>query len=213
MPFATLDRVGLLEHVDKRADALSGGQRQRVGIARALQQDPDVLLVDEPTASLDPKTSRQIMRLIGEVCAERGLAAVVNIHDVALAQMFLERIVGSACRRRRLTMAHPARLTPGRSLRGSTAKRTGRPSMRARRGRRPAQDRRRADPADRPWAEGSMTAATYPDTWRRPPFIAKSNLAMGDLWRCALVPRPRIQLRRGELGARRRRLGACRRGC
>lgn len=92
--FATLDRVGLLEHVDKRADALSGGQRQRVGVARALLQNPDVLLIDEPTASLDPKTSRQIMRLIVEVCAERGLAAVVNIHDVALAQMFLERIVG-----------------------------------------------------------------------------------------------------------------------
>jgi phosphonate transport system ATP-binding protein len=92
--FATLDRVGLLEHVDKRADALSGGQRQRVGVARALLQNPDVLLIDEPTASLDPKTSRQIMRLIGEVCTERGLAAVVNIHDVALAQMFLQRIVG-----------------------------------------------------------------------------------------------------------------------
>jgi phosphonate transport system ATP-binding protein len=92
--FATLDRVGLTEHVDKRADALSGGQRQRVGIARALVQDPDMLLVDEPTASLDPKTSRQIMRLICEVCAERQLAAIVNIHDVNLAQMFVQRIVG-----------------------------------------------------------------------------------------------------------------------
>jgi phosphonate transport system ATP-binding protein len=92
--FATLDRVGLMEHVDKRADALSGGQRQRVGIARALVQDPDMLLVDEPTASLDPKTSRQIMRLICELCAERNLAAIVNIHDVNLAQMFVQRIVG-----------------------------------------------------------------------------------------------------------------------
>ncbi len=92
--FATLDRVGLMEHVDKRADALSGGQRQRVGIARALVQDPDMLLVDEPTASLDPKTSRQIMRLICEVCAERQLAAIVNIHDVNLAQMYVQRIVG-----------------------------------------------------------------------------------------------------------------------
>ncbi|MDX3804948.1 MAG: phosphonate ABC transporter ATP-binding protein [Bosea sp. (in: a-proteobacteria)] len=92
--FAVLERVGLIDHVDKRADELSGGQRQRVGIARALVQEPDILLVDEPTASLDPKTSRQIMRLLVEVCAERGLAAVVNIHDVALAQMFVQRIVG-----------------------------------------------------------------------------------------------------------------------
>ncbi|MEZ5661051.1 MAG: phosphonate ABC transporter ATP-binding protein [Burkholderiaceae bacterium] len=92
--FRLLDRVGLLAMVDKRADELSGGQRQRVGIARALIQQPRLLLVDEPTASLDPKTSRQIMRLICELCAERGLAAVINIHDVALAQMFVQRIVG-----------------------------------------------------------------------------------------------------------------------
>jgi phosphonate transport system ATP-binding protein len=92
--FALLDRVGLMDQVDKRADALSGGQRQRVGIARALIQEPDLLLVDEPTASLDPKTSRQVMRLLIEVCSERGLATIVNIHDVGLAQMFLPRIVG-----------------------------------------------------------------------------------------------------------------------
>ena len=79
---------------DKRADELSGGQRQRVGIARALIQNPDLLLIDEPTASLDPKTSRQIMRLITELCTERKLAAIINIHDVALAQMFAQRIVG-----------------------------------------------------------------------------------------------------------------------
>ncbi|MEO0619786.1 MAG: phosphonate ABC transporter ATP-binding protein [Pseudomonadota bacterium] len=92
--FRLLDRVGLLAMCDKRADALSGGQRQRVGIARALIQNPELLLVDEPTASLDPKTSRQIMRLISELCRERGLAAIINIHDVMLAQMFAERIVG-----------------------------------------------------------------------------------------------------------------------
>jgi phosphonate transport system ATP-binding protein len=92
--YALLDRVGLLAHADKRADALSGGQRQRVGIARALAQEPDLLLVDEPTASLDPKTSRQIMRLITEVCVERGLPAIVNIHDVPLAKQFMQRIVG-----------------------------------------------------------------------------------------------------------------------
>jgi phosphonate transport system ATP-binding protein len=92
--FRLLDRVGLSEMVDKRADELSGGQRQRVGIARALIQGPELLLVDEPTASLDPKTSRQIMRLICELCTERGLAAIINIHDVMLAQLFAERVVG-----------------------------------------------------------------------------------------------------------------------
>ena len=92
--FRLLDRVGLKEMCDKRADELSGGQRQRVGIARALIQNPELLLVDEPTASLDPKTSRQIMRLVCELCRERGLAAIINIHDVLLAQMFAERVVG-----------------------------------------------------------------------------------------------------------------------
>lgn len=92
--YRLLDRVGLLHMADKRADELSGGQRQRIGICRALIQDPALLLVDEPTASLDPKTSRQIMRLIVELCQERKLAAIINIHDVALAKMFCERVVG-----------------------------------------------------------------------------------------------------------------------
>lgn len=92
--YLLLERVGLGGMENKRADALSGGQRQRVGIARALMQSPKLLLVDEPTASLDPKTSRQIMRLILELCQERGLAAIVNIHDVVLATEFLPRIVG-----------------------------------------------------------------------------------------------------------------------
>ena len=92
--FRLLERVGLDHMANKRADELSGGQRQRVGICRALIQNPELLLVDEPTASLDPKTSRQIMRLIKELCAERKLSAIINIHDVMLAQMFAERIVG-----------------------------------------------------------------------------------------------------------------------
>lgn len=92
--YALLDRVGLVDHASKRADALSGGQRQRVGIARALEQDPELLLIDEPTASLDPKTSRQIMRLLIEICNERQLPAIINIHDVVLARQFTERIIG-----------------------------------------------------------------------------------------------------------------------
>jgi phosphonate transport system ATP-binding protein len=89
-----LERVGLSDQIDKRADALSGGQRQRVGIARALAQEPDLLLVDEPTASLDPRNARDIMELLTEICRERRLAAIVNIHDVGLARRFLPRIVG-----------------------------------------------------------------------------------------------------------------------
>jgi phosphonate transport system ATP-binding protein len=92
--YRLLERLGLEAFYDQRADQLSGGQRQRVGIARALIQDPQLLLIDEPTASLDPKTSRQIMRLICELCEERHLAAIINIHDVVLAQMFVQRIVG-----------------------------------------------------------------------------------------------------------------------
>lgn len=94
LALALLERVGLGGAEDKRADALSGGQRQRVGIARALAQEPELLLVDEPTASLDPKTSRQIMRLLVEVALERGLAVVINIHDVPLAQRFAGRVAG-----------------------------------------------------------------------------------------------------------------------
>ena len=91
--FELIDRVGLTGRHDDRADALSGGQRQRVGIARALMQKPDLLLVDEPTASLDPKTSRQIMRLIVELAHERGTPALVNIHDVVLAQASADRVI------------------------------------------------------------------------------------------------------------------------
>ncbi|MBT8329342.1 MAG: phosphonate ABC transporter ATP-binding protein [Desulfofustis sp.] len=94
--YELLDRVGLMDNCNSRADALSGGQRQRVGIARALMQRPKLLLVDEPTASLDPKTSRQIMRLIVELAEERGTPALINIHDVELARSFADRIIGLA---------------------------------------------------------------------------------------------------------------------
>jgi phosphonate transport system ATP-binding protein len=92
--FALLERVGLSGYQSTRADALSGGERQRVGISRALMQQPDLLLVDEPTASLDPKTSRQIMRILVELAHERGTPALVNMHDVSLAQSFADRVIG-----------------------------------------------------------------------------------------------------------------------
>jgi len=92
--YRTLARVGLAGFENKRADELSGGQRQRVGIARALVQRPQILLVDEPTSSLDPRTSETVMALITELAAEDGIPALVNIHDVPLARAFAKRIVG-----------------------------------------------------------------------------------------------------------------------
>jgi phosphonate transport system ATP-binding protein len=92
--FELLERVGLGEFATRRADALSGGQRQRVGIARAVMQSPRLLLADEPTSSLDPRTSVEIMSLMRDIAAERDIPVIINIHDVALAKRFATRIVG-----------------------------------------------------------------------------------------------------------------------
>ena len=94
--FQLLDAVGLSEFATARADRLSGGQRQRVGIARALMQAPDLMLADEPTSSLDPKTSVEIMELIARRAGERDIPVIVNIHNVELARGFADRIVGMA---------------------------------------------------------------------------------------------------------------------
>lgn len=94
--FSLLDTVGLGGFASQRADALSGGQRQRVGIARALMQRPQLLLADEPTSSLDPKTSVEIMELLTEQGSAQGIPVIVNIHDVELARRYATRIVGMA---------------------------------------------------------------------------------------------------------------------
>jgi phosphonate transport system ATP-binding protein len=92
--FELLDTVGLAAHAQARADSLSGGQRQRVGIARAMMQQPQLLLADEPTSSLDPKTSVEIMSLMKSLSDAHGFPVIVNIHNVELARRFADRVVG-----------------------------------------------------------------------------------------------------------------------
>ncbi len=92
--YEILDRVGLEGMENKRVDELSGGQRQRVGIARAVIQQPKILLVDEPTSSLDPETSGTVMQLLTDIAAERDVPVLINIHEVDLAIEHADRIVG-----------------------------------------------------------------------------------------------------------------------
>jgi phosphonate transport system ATP-binding protein len=92
--FDLMERVGIAHYADKRADELSGGERQRVGVIRALMQQPEILLADEPTASLDPKTSEQIMTLLRDLASELKLPVIINIHNVNEAKEFSDRIVG-----------------------------------------------------------------------------------------------------------------------
>ncbi len=94
--FEILDRVGLAGFENNRADELSGGQRQRVGIARAVIQDPKIMLVDEPTSSLDPETSRDVMDLLTEIARDEEIPVLINIHEVELAVAYADRIVGLA---------------------------------------------------------------------------------------------------------------------
>jgi phosphonate transport system ATP-binding protein len=92
--FDLLETVGLAAFAQARADSLSGGQRQRVGIARAMMQQPKLLLADEPTSSLDPKTSVEIMGLMEKLSEAHGFPVIINIHNVELARRFADRVVG-----------------------------------------------------------------------------------------------------------------------
>ena len=89
-----LDRVGLADRAFQRADTLSGGQQQRVAIARAMMQRPEVLLADEPVASLDPESSHQVMELIKRVADEENLTVLCSLHQVDLALTWGDRIIG-----------------------------------------------------------------------------------------------------------------------
>lgn len=88
-----LEKVGLEAEIYKRADELSGGQKQRVGVCRALAQNPELILADEPIASLDPKSSAVVMDAIYKNCKEQGIACLVNLHQVDVAKRYATRIV------------------------------------------------------------------------------------------------------------------------
>lgn len=92
--FELLKKLGMEEHAYKRCDQLSGGQKQRVGIARALIQNPKILLCDEPIASLDPNASKVIMDHLQEISKERNITCLVNLHQVDVAKKYSERIIG-----------------------------------------------------------------------------------------------------------------------
>lgn len=89
-----LARVDLTNFAWNRASKLSGGQQQRVAIARVLAQQPEVILADEPVASLDPVSTDEIMKLLLEICKKDGVTVVASLHQVGLAMQFAERIVG-----------------------------------------------------------------------------------------------------------------------
>ena len=92
----SLERVGMLHRAKFRADRLSGGEKQRVNIARAISQEPKLLLADEPVASLDPELSWTVMSDLARVAREEGVPTLINIHEVELAKSFTDRLIGIA---------------------------------------------------------------------------------------------------------------------
>ncbi|PZX03023.1 phosphonate transport system ATP-binding protein [Psychrobacillus insolitus] len=92
--FYLLKKLGIEDHAYKRCDQLSGGQQQRVGIARALIQDPKIVLCDEPIASLDPNASKVIMDYLKSITMELNITCIVNLHQVEIARDYSDRIIG-----------------------------------------------------------------------------------------------------------------------
>jgi phosphonate transport system ATP-binding protein len=93
LAFENLERVGILEKAYARADALSGGQQQRVGIARALMQQPELMLADEPVASLDPATSHSVLRYLEEINKTDGITVICSLHFLSLARRYGTRVI------------------------------------------------------------------------------------------------------------------------
>jgi phosphonate transport system ATP-binding protein len=91
-----IERVGLIDLALRRADQLSGGQQQRVGIARALVQEPTLILADEPVASLDPATADRVLGLLHAICKSDGITAVVSLHQLEFARRYGDHIIGLA---------------------------------------------------------------------------------------------------------------------
>lgn len=91
-----LTRVGLFEKALTRCDSLSGGQQQRVGIARALAQQPSLILADEPVASLDPASSERVLTKLRDICKEDGTPVILSLHQLEYARRFADRIIGLA---------------------------------------------------------------------------------------------------------------------
>ena len=94
LAFEALDRVNIVEKAYSRADELSGGQQQRVAIARVLAQQAKIILADEPVASLDPLTTKQVMDDLKKINQELGITTIVNLHYIDLARQYATRIVG-----------------------------------------------------------------------------------------------------------------------
>jgi phosphonate transport system ATP-binding protein len=93
LAFENLERVGIVDKAYARADSLSGGQQQRVGIARALMQQPDLMLADEPVASLDPATSHSVMKYLEEINKRDGITVICSLHFLSLARRYGTRVI------------------------------------------------------------------------------------------------------------------------